>query len=193
MCTTRTHAHLSDAQSVKPSNPLDDWGKFSAGSEKECHVCLTTHSRVWHLLPSQDGLTSGTNCCNSCFIEMRSTVCPFCGLEELSEGTRLLCPICKRQTHEHCVKKFRGEEHSMGICVVCELEARIEHSDVSSRYRDLLMHQLPTVLNHHIFEFSTFFGTNSTSIPSKAAKLMSIHQRERHIPGHCHMTIPADE
>eukprot|EP00282_Hemiselmis_andersenii_P041864 CAMPEP_0172077554 /NCGR_PEP_ID=MMETSP1043-20130122/17123_1 /TAXON_ID=464988 /ORGANISM="Hemiselmis andersenii, Strain CCMP441" /LENGTH=227 /DNA_ID=CAMNT_0012738521 /DNA_START=23 /DNA_END=704 /DNA_ORIENTATION=- len=62
-------------EAVKPSNPLDDWGKFSAGTEKECHLCLTTHSHVWHSHPKPDGHNVT---CNACFIQMHAHICPFC-------------------------------------------------------------------------------------------------------------------
>ncbi|KAJ1483754.1 hypothetical protein T484DRAFT_1799213, partial [Baffinella frigidus] len=148
-------------ESIKPGNPLDDWGKFSAGTGTECDACLATHSFVWHTI--DDKAT-----CNSCWLDRNVDLCPFCGSRDIIKDRAVLkdCTCCNRSFHVACELQFRTKPHAKGVCVVCEMQARISSSDFSkgqssAAHRDLMLKHLPTILNHHIFEFPQFFSVDS--------------------------------
>lgn len=147
---------------LKPGNPLDDWGKFSAGTEHECHKCLATHSMLWHHFGPTQAVT-----CNACFLQMEPFACPYCGTAQVKrdEPGMKLCPACQRLSHSSCEEQYRGAPHSLGICVACELAARVDVSDFDIRHRGLLSKHLSTLLNHHIFHFKHFFSPHSSATP----------------------------
>ena len=56
-------ARRDKLQVAQLHNPLDNWDHISASKERDCHICLTTHSSLWHLhldLPT----------CHSCFVDL---------------------------------------------------------------------------------------------------------------------------
>lgn len=163
----------------------DDWGKFSAGMEKECHKCLATHSQLWHW--HREVLVT----CNACYLELHKTCCPYCGENKVSERIRKLCQACKRQFHLTCELECRTVPHAFGICIVCEMSVRIAQADFVVKYRNLMPKHLPTLLNHHIFHFTDFFSLDTLAIPKHMSHQFSLRFRDHMDSTHVTSPLPA--
>jgi hypothetical protein len=148
MVSSRTNVQTVKIRPLKTLNT--DATFLGAGSQHECHKCLTTYSYVWRRIGDEELET-----CNACFLDGDPLACPYCASHTATDGGVMRCCVkCHRLFHRSCEMMFRKQMNAAGICVVCEIEKMLEQRKLRKK---ITLRKLGPILNHHIFEFANYF------------------------------------